>query len=97
MEITKLEIAEIDRDFNTNLHIGVYVTFKHGDNLEFENDGKVFHVEEDKGVKFYHVECEELDDELFEVAESEIVEAWEEEAEPEKTFFGPFSTTKHYW
>ena len=97
MEITKIEIAEIDRDFNTNLHIGVYVTFKHGDNLEFENDGKVFHVEEDEGVKFYDIECEELDNEFFEVAESEIVEAWEEEAEPEKTFFGPFSTTKHYW
>jgi|TARA_R100000482_G_C5101339_1_gene135792 hypothetical protein len=89
--MTTIEITDIDIDTK--------VTFKHGDNLEFENDGVVYHIEEDcdwvEGDRVMHVRCDELD-EVFEVINPEIVEAWEEESN-EKTFFGPFSFTKQAW
>jgi hypothetical protein len=55
----------------TDIDINDNVTFKHGDNLEFVDTGVVFHKEND----CVHVEVKELD-EVFEVVESEVLEAW---------------------
>ena len=55
----------------TDIDINDNVTFKHGDNLEFVDTGVVFHIEAD----CLHVEVKELD-EVFEVVESEVLEAW---------------------
>jgi len=55
----------------TDIDVNDNVTFKHGDNLEFIDTGVVFHKEDD----CVHVEVKELD-EVFEVIESEILEAW---------------------
>ncbi len=55
----------------TDIDINDNVTFKHGDNLEFVDTGVVFHIEDN----CVHVEVKELD-EVFEVVEEEILEAW---------------------
>ena len=55
----------------TDIDINDNVTFKHGDNLEFVDTGVVFRIEDD----CLHVEVKELD-EVFEVVESEVLEAW---------------------
>ena len=55
----------------TDIDINDKVTFKHGDNLEFVDTGVVFHIEDN----CVHVEVKELD-EVFEVGEEEILEAW---------------------
>ena len=55
----------------TDIEINDKVTFKHGDNLEFVDTGVVFLKEDD----CLHGEVKELD-EVFEVVESEVLEAW---------------------
>ena len=55
----------------TDIDINDNVTFKHGENLEFVDTGVVFHIEDN----CVHVEGKELD-EVFEVVEEEILEAW---------------------
>ena len=62
----------------TDIDINDNVTFKHGDNLEFVDTGVVFHIEDD----CLHVEVKELN-EVFEVIECEILEAWTMEDERE--------------
>ena len=55
----------------TDIEINDRVTFKHGENLEFVDTGVVLHIEDN----CVHVEVKELD-EVFEVVEEEILEAW---------------------
>ena len=55
----------------TDIDINDNVTFKHGDNLEFVDTGVGVHIEDN----CVHGEDKELD-EVFEVVEEEILEAW---------------------
>ena len=64
----------------TDIEINDRVTFKHGDNLEFVDTGVVFHIEDDcdwvEGNRIVHVRVDEMDEVVFEVIESEILETW---------------------
>ena len=84
----------------TDIDVNDKVTFKHGDNLEFENDGVVYHIEEGcdwvEGGRVMHVRCDELDEE-FEVINPEIVKAWtvEEEREELENFYESYGINNY--
>tara|TARA_R100001163_G_scaffold31738_1_gene24818 strand:- start:485 stop:682 length:198 start_codon:yes stop_codon:yes gene_type:complete len=57
-----------------DIEINDRVTFKHGNNLQFVDTGKVFHIED--GILHVELNSDRLDEEVFEVTESELLESY---------------------
>ena len=61
-----------------DIEINDTVTFMYGDNLQFFDTGKVYHIEDDcdvEGDRILHVEVKETQ-EVYEVIESELGGYW---------------------
>ncbi len=62
----------------TDIEINDTVTFSYGDNLQFFDTGKVYHIENDcdvEGGRILHIEVEGTQ-EVYEVIESELGGYW---------------------